>query len=311
MQSVKNQIKTFLGFNKRQERGTIVLIILVVIAIVLRQYIPILFAPEPYDYTRDIQDIEAWKKSLIEIPSEPDQTIKKSEYKKKKDVPELQLNPFDFNPNSTTKKEWMKMGVPEYLANTILKYVDKGGKFDKAEDLKKIYGLSENMYNQMLPFIQIPDHKMENQIEEDKIEFPIETAEEIEVLDLNLADSVSLLNIPGIGPFYAGQIVKYRSRLGGYVSVHQLLELYKMDSVKLANFQPYLTIQDSTLRKIDLNTADFKSLLKHPYFDYDETKKLCNYRSKMGKITGLFQLKKDSVLPERLFQKVEPYLKIE
>ncbi|MBN2236727.1 MAG: helix-hairpin-helix domain-containing protein, partial [Bacteroidales bacterium] len=259
----------------------------------------------------EILEIEAWKKSLIEIPSEPDQAVKKSENKKKTALPELQLKPVDFNPNSTTKTEWMEMGIPAYLANTILKYVDKGGRFAKAEDLKKIYGLSENMYNQLFPFIQIPDSKKENPKEEVKVELPLENEEKIEVLDLNLADSISLLNIPGIGPFYAGQIVKYRNRLGGYVSVRQLLELYKMDSVKLENFQPYLTIQDSTLRKIDVNSADFKSLLKHPYFDYEETKKLCNYRSKMGKITGLFQLKKDSVLTERLFKKVEPYLKIE
>src|SRR5665647_1059817 len=50
-------------------------------------------------------------------------------------------------------------------------------------------------------------------------------------LDLNSADSLHLLEIPGIGPVFASRIIRYRTLLGGYYAVDQLREVYGMRAV--------------------------------------------------------------------------------
>ena len=45
-----------------------------------------------------------------------------------------------FNPNNMTLQDWKLLGVPTFVANRIVRYKEKGGKFYSANDLLKIYG---------------------------------------------------------------------------------------------------------------------------------------------------------------------------
>jgi competence protein ComEA len=51
-------------------------------------------------------------------------------------------------------KNGKKLGLRDKTIQTIGHYLSKGGKFHKPDDLKKIYGLSEEKYDQLLPHIQ-------------------------------------------------------------------------------------------------------------------------------------------------------------
>lgn len=306
MASIKNQIKGFFNFNKKQERGTFILLALIFIVLIFRLMLPLVLTSEPYDYTSDLAEIEKWKASKIEEVVKA--KTKPVKFTKKKTEPVI-LSPKDFNPNMIDEKECLAMGLPPKVVNTLLRYRAKGGQFYKAEDLKKIYGLTPAIYSQLKDYIEIPIQQ-----EEEDFEAPLEDkkndlAKTIVPLEINRADSISLLQIPGIGPFYAGQIVKYRNLLGGYISLDQLGEIYKMDSIRLNAFLPYLIYKDTTINKIDINTVEFKDLLRHPYFDYETTKNVFQERNKLGKFAGLYQLLNSGVLSDSLYAKVYPYLK--
>ncbi len=110
-------------------------------------------------------------------------------------------------------------------------------------------------------------------------------------LNLNSADTTELKSLPGIGSFFARNIVEYREKLGGYVEINQLLEVYAFDSARLETITPYINIDSisvgtriatSTLRKINVNTDDFKTILRHPYIEYEDVKKLVNHRERKG-----------------------------
>ena len=45
-------------------------------------------------------------------------------------------------------------------------------------------------------------------------------------MDLNTADSTTLMALKGIGPVFSVRIVKYRELLGGYYETAQLQEVY-------------------------------------------------------------------------------------
>ena len=121
-------------------------------------------------------------------------------------------------------------------------------------------------------------------------------------IDLNTADTTQLKQLPGIGASFAKWIVNYREKLGGYCETEQLLEVYRMDSVRFNDIKNYVKI-DSTFipNKLKINTDAFKILLKHPYLEYEDVKKIVNHREQKGLITSWEQLVKivgDGIKPE-------------
>ena len=107
------------------------------------------------------------------------------------------------------------------------------------------------------------------------------------IVNLNSADTTELKSLPGIGSFFARNIVEYREKLGGYVEINQLLEVYAFDSARLETITPYINIDSISLRKINVNTDDFKIILRHPYIEYEDVKKIVNHREKRGFIKDL------------------------
>ena len=122
------------------------------------------------------------------------------------------------------------------------------------------------------------------------------------VIDINTADTTLLKQLPGIGGAFAKWIVNYREKLGGYCETEQILEVYRMDTVRFNGIKDYVKI-DSTFipNRLRINSDTFKVLLKHPYLEYETVKKIVNYREQKGLITSWEQLEKiigDSVNPK-------------
>lgn len=130
-----------------------------------------------------------------------------------------------------------------------------------------------------------------------------------EKLDINEADSTSFLTLYGIGPVFAGRIVKYRKLLGGFYDCKQLLEVYGMDSLRYQGFISDIECKSIVLKNININTVGFKELLRHPYLDYENVKLIVNYRDKNGPIDMPEVLWRNSVLSDSLKVKLLPYLK--
>jgi len=130
------------------------------------------------------------------------------------------------------------------------------------------------------------------------------------IVDINTADTLELQRLKGIGPSYARRIVQYRNKLGGFLDVRQVLEVWGMDSVHYNLIRQNIKITTDTVRKIDLNTVTFKELLKHPYFPYELTRSLVLYRQKNKIIRTVEELKKVEGVNDSVFGKIRPYVKI-
>jgi hypothetical protein len=64
---------------------------------------------------------------------------------------------FKFDPNHASREELIKLGFPDRVANSMINYRLKGGKFKTPDDLRKIYGLSQDLANQLIPYAVIKD----------------------------------------------------------------------------------------------------------------------------------------------------------
>ena len=103
-------------------------------------------------------------------------------------------------------------------------------------------------------------------------------------VNLNSADTTELKSLPGIGSFFAKNIVDYKNKLGGFIEKEQLLEVYAFDTTRLSNIENFIVIDSIELRKVNINTDDFKTILRHPYIEYEDVKKIVNYRESKGMI---------------------------
>lgn len=119
----------------------------------------------------------------------------------------------------------------------------------------------------------------------------LKEAKNIPILDLNQADSTALVALPQIGEVMASRIHRYRSRLGGFVSTEQLYEIKGMDTTRFEAIKPYILLETNEITKININQDEFKALLRHPYFAYEQVKAIVNHRERKGLIKDWDQLK--------------------
>jgi DNA uptake protein ComE-like DNA-binding protein len=128
------------------------------------------------------------------------------------------------------------------------------------------------------------------------------------MIDLNSADTLELQRLKGIGPSFARRIVGYRTRLGGYVEARQLLEVFGLDSVLYKRIKGHLMVKTDSVQTINLNTATFKDLMRHPYFPYELTRSLVLYRQKNKVFRSLDDLRSVPGMNDSLFMKIRPYV---
>lgn len=61
-------------------------------------------------------------------------------------------------------------------------------------------------------------------------------------ININTADAVALEQIPGIGPVRAQAIIEYRTQIGSFDSIDQLLEVTGIGPATLESMRPYVTL---------------------------------------------------------------------
>lgn len=129
----------------------------------------------------------------------------------------------------------------------------------------------------------------------------------IQPIDINRADSADLLPLPGIGPVFAGRIIKYRNLLGGFISADQLSEVYGIPEETLRNIRERVFIDSTAVRKIRIDSATFRELLRHPYLEYAHVKALVEYRDFKGDISSVNELILNHILPDTTLRRIHGY----
>lgn len=219
---------------------------------------------------------------------------------------------FLFDPNKSTIAEFDSLGLPPNLARRIINYRDKGGRFRKPEDLLTIYGMDSSLYTSLAPFISIPDIKEKKALSPNTKFNNEKRSKSFLPQDLNLADTLQLKLVNGIGTVLANRIVKYRNALGGFVDYDQMNEVYGLDSTVVNLIKKRFFINpDFTPIQLDLNTVSERELSSHPYIRSKIAKTIIAYRFQHGSFKEIDDLLKIDLIDQQVFNRIMPYLKIE
>ncbi|MCR5407652.1 MAG: helix-hairpin-helix domain-containing protein [Bacteroidales bacterium] len=160
---------------------------------------------------------------------------------------------FRFNPNTVSLEDLKRLGFSEKQAQAIDNYRQKGGRFRRPGDFAKSYVVSDSVFARLEKYIDIPK------------------------IDINKADSTALLDLPGIGPWFAGRIVSYRKALGGYNSMDQLLEIKNFSQERYDGLKDLIVL--SKPQPYPLWTLPEEELKKHPYISGAEAHGIVLYRN--------------------------------
>ena len=302
-----DDVKHYFNFNKGERNGIMAVIAIIILVLALPYIIKFTIKDNSKEYLQFVKDIEQFELSLKNASDSVNEARILDFQQMDRSVAENKITPFIFNPNLLPSEQWSKMGLKDWQIKVIKKYEAKGGKFYKKEDFKRMFCISPSEYLILEPYISIPEQK--NEYAERKPE--IKEIKKKVLVDLNTADSVTLLTLYGVGPSFAKRIIKYRNLLGGFYSKNQLLEVYGFDQGKLDQIEANCDVNPGGIKKININTIRTDELKKHPYMDYYTAKAIVDQRIILGRFTSLQQIKTIPLIHEDLFNKIQHYLVIE
>jgi competence ComEA-like helix-hairpin-helix protein len=295
MRHYLSSLRSFFNFSKKELNGIFFLFLLILVILV-----------SPWFYRKlsklQVYDLEKFK---LEAANFKNSELRVYHSSNKKEA--VKAVYFEFDPNSIGEKEWLKLGFSIKQIRVINNYIAKGGKFYKKEDLKRIYSISEAQYALVEPYIRIVATYTANKFAKDEKAARSNNQIPRSLIELNLADSLSLLTVRGIGPAFASRIIRYRDRLGGFYTKEQLKEVYGIDSLKYSQIQGQFSIDAALIQKINLNTAGFDQLKKHPYLTYKQMNAIIQYRQQHGYFQSIEDLNKVAILNKEIIRKIEPY----
>lgn len=291
---MKEFIKDYLRFSRKERNAAIVLLLLIGFTF----SVPYWYKPGTVTIS---EEMKAWllktEQQLAVRSDSGNSNLTLSSAKT------AQTERFTFNPNTLDANGFARLGINPKTINTIFNYRNKGGKFYKPDDFRKIYGLSKQKADELIPFIQLDNTSLHN--------FPKNNSPasaKNKKIDINLANEKDWETLPGIGQVFSKRIVSFREKLGGFYSTAQLKEVYGLKEETFTAIESYLNINPNTIRTININTATEEELAAHPYINTDLAKNIISYRNKNKAIIQLKELLVMNVVKEELFVKLSPYL---
>jgi len=223
--------------------------------------------------------------------------------------------PFYFDPNTIEMDGLLKLGLSKKEARVIINYRSKGGKFKRSEDLSKIYLLTKENYNRIKDFVIIPE-EAKNSVKPAFTADTLSNALSVQkpayakrIIDLNSADSIDLISLPGIGPYFAGKIIDYRTKLGGFATSEQLMDVYGIDRERYSIFCDRVWADKSKVVKLKLAEASADDLAKNPYIGAYIARAIVKFReSAKNDVITVAALVVNKIIKEEIAKILEFYL---
>ena len=260
-------MKEYFSLTSFERNGLFALFILALAFLLFIKMRQVTYEPELVDLSTLQDSVEAFYNSpkispitTTKYPREA-KVERRNNYKPKatsmvkdKPLPIIEINA------ATAKELTVIKGVGEFYAKNIVEERKRRGGFSHPDQLLSVYGMTAEKLNSMLAQIRIDSTLC------------------LARIPLNTSDSLQLAEVYIIDTHLASRIVRYRERLGGFYDARQLLDIFSIDEELYLSLMTRLFLDTVQLRSLDVNNANFKTIMKHPYISsYKNTKAIFRY----------------------------------
>lgn len=208
---------------------------------------------------------------------------------------------YPFNPNFISDYKGYKLGMSVKEIDRLLDF-RKDNKFvNSAKEFQDVTKVSDSLLNVIAPFFKFPDwvnHKKDFKEYNYTRNSAFAKKEKLTLIDINQATKEDLIKINGIGEALSIRILTQKEKLGGFVSMDQLKDIWGLSPEVILNLNTHFKISKlPNLNKIDVNNASIKELSQFFYFKYDLARQIVKYRSMNGDFKNIEDLIKINGFP--------------
>ncbi len=288
-------LKSHFALSRSQQNGIFVLVLLIIIVQ------GILFSFDFYSDPNVSTDID--KKELEFYRNKLD-SLKAAQSKTSRDTI------YPFNPNYITDYKGYQLGMSIEEIDRLLKYRAEGKWINSAEDFKKVTGVSDSLLDVVKVNFRFPEWTQNTRHVIAKESYTQKPA--VVIADLNSASSEDLQKVKGVGEVLSERIIKYRYKIGGYLDMIQLKDVYGLSPEVIENINRMFTIQSRPEKtRQDLNKMGVGQLSEIPYFDYELSRKIISYRKLHEGIRSFEELSGIDGFPSDKIDRIKLYLTLE
>jgi competence protein ComEA len=291
-----NGWKDYFTFTKKERKAVFILLTLIIIV----AFLPKLFPANKMKIVEfDLNDSSIERSYVSE----------EKEYPNRNDAEEETLSPVTFDPNTVDEVTMQRMNFRPKLISTIINFRNKGGKFFKPEDLRKLYTLKKEEADVLLPYVRMNSIQTENKFSPNN--FSSEKIKLIDhVIDINTATIDEVKRLPGVSFSLANKIIRYREVIGGFKNADQLKKTYGMNDSIFTAIKPWIIpLAEKSL--ININTASLKEMLTRNTVPEHVAKAIIIYREQHKGFKSVSELMNIPFISKELFDKISPSLTIE
>lgn len=285
---------SFFKFTKEQRRGVFFLFGIIIVLQLVYFFV---------DFN-SIQENDSSKQQWLSLQKEVDLLKLHSSNQKPKVYP--------FNPNFITDYKGYKLGMSVAEIDRLLAFRKLNKYVNSAREFQEVTKVSDSLLNSIAPFFKFPDwvnHKKEKNQYKDFSKNNFAKKEKIVIIDINQATHEDLINVNGIGEVISLRILAQKEKLGGFVSMEQLKDVWGLSPEVVLNLNKYFSVTKMPrLTKIDINNASLKQLSQFFYFKYDIARQIVKYRSMNGDFKSIDDLIKINGFPVEKANFISLYL---
>lgn len=308
---MKGFLFEYFRYTKGERNGFIVLMSICITLLTYYHFQHLLFRSDQSDLAQYEELLRSVYKEPIVAPSP---------------VVEKPIQLEKFNPNSASESQLLNLGLSQKQVKTLLNFRNKGGKFNKPEDLLKVYGINNADFEKLKDYIELQAQKKKkdkkivssNPVLHPLFDFDPNTANEADFKHLGLSAKTikTILNFRKAVPFgaasdfekvYGLKKADYE-RLAPYIKIEKKAVEIKEEKKEVK--WPKYEKQEWKQANVDINLASAEEwqLLRGigPVF----SKRIVKFRDKLGGFHSKEQVKETYGMTDSLYQALEPYLEI-
>ncbi|PTX63423.1 DNA uptake protein ComE-like DNA-binding protein [Kordia periserrulae] len=221
---------------------------------------------------------------------------------------------YPFNPNFISDYKGFTLGMSTAEIDRLHAFRATNKYVNSAAEFQTVTKVSDSLLNDIKPYFKFPEWVTQKKKKKVKYTSSYKTIKEsivVKKIDINKATIEELRKVYGIGEKLSARIVKYRTKLNGFVTEAQLNDVYGLKPEVIENVWKRFYLEKPIITPINLNTCTLAELLKVPYINYELADEIINQRILREGFKKIEELAKIQNFPSDKLEIIKLYLQIQ